>query len=125
VPAAITSAWRVLLVDDDPLVRESIRQLLEFDQHKVATAANAADALTLTEKETFDVVILDYLMPGMKGDQLAVVLRQRFSDLPVIMITAAAEKVDSSSTAPPGVDVLIAKPFQLEDLRGAVSKLMK
>jgi len=123
VPAT-TTTWRVLLVDDDPLVCDSIRRLLEFDHHKVIVVPNATDALELVKKETFDLVIVDYLMPIMKGDQLAVVLKQRFPNLPILMITADAEKVELSSDKPAGVDLLMAKPFQMEELREAVNKVV-
>ena len=120
---ALTATWRVLLVDDDPLVCDSIRRLLEFDHHKVTAVANGNDALALAEKETFDLVILDYLMPVMKGDKLAAALKQRFPNLPILMITADAEKVETSSDKPPCVDLLMAKPFQMEELRQALQKI--
>ena len=121
---ALTTTWRVLLVDDDPLVCDSIRRLLEFDNHKVTAVANGVEALALAEKETFDLVILDYLMPVMKGDKLAVALKQLFPNLPILMITADAEKVEMSSDKPPCVDLLMAKPFQMEELRLAVNKVL-
>ncbi len=120
---ALTTTWRVLLVDDDPLVCDSIRRLLEFDNHRVTAVANGADALALAEKETFDLVILDYLMPIMKGDKLAVALKRLFPNLPILMITADAEKVEMSSDKPAAVDLLMAKPFQMEELRQAIQKV--
>jgi CheY-like chemotaxis protein len=72
----------------------------------------------------FDLVIVDYLMPVMKGDQLALALKGRFPNLPIVMITADAEKVELSSDKPPGVDLLIAKPFQMEELRKAVNHVL-
>jgi CheY-like chemotaxis protein len=124
VPATITKPWRVLLVDDDPLVSDSIRRMLEFDQCLVRTAAAGADALAICEKETFDLVILDYLMPVMKGDTLAVILKSIFPNLPILMITADPEKLDSTAEPPPGVDLVMGKPFQLNELREVVSKLV-
>ena len=124
MPATTPTVWRVLLVDDDPLVSDSIRRMLEFDQRNVRTAGSAADALALLEKETFDLVIVDYLMPVMKGDQLTVTLKKLYPNLPIIMITADPEKIDSIAEPPPGVDLLIGKPFQLNELRDAVTKMM-
>src|SRR6516162_4192490 len=95
MPATSTAAWRILLVDDDPLVCDSIRRMLEFDQQTVQVATSAQDALAICERERFDLIIVDYIMPVMKGDKLAVLLKERFPDLPIIMITAAAEKVES------------------------------
>lgn len=111
-------------MDDDPLVCDSIRRLLEFDHHKVTAVANGADALALADKETFDLVIVDFLMPMMRGDKLAATLKQRFPNLPILMVTADAEKVETSSDKPVGVDLLMAKPFQMEELRQAVNKVV-
>lgn len=122
--STLTTTWRVLLVDDDPLVCDSIRRMLEFDQRQVKLASSAADALAICEKEIFDLVILDYLMPVTKGDKLAVALKERYPALPIIMITADAEKVEAAKERPAGVDWLMAKPFQLVELREAVSKML-
>jgi CheY-like chemotaxis protein len=125
VPVPTTTVFRVLLVDDDPLVCDSIRRMLEFDQHHVTIATNAADALGLCEKEKFDLVILDYLMPVMKGDKLAIALKERFPNLPILMVTADAEKVESRTNKPAGVDLLMGKPFQLAELREAVGRILR
>ena len=122
MPATVSKVWRVLLVDDDPLVSDSIRRMLEFDKRQVHTVGSAAEALAVCEKESFDVVILDYLMPVMKGDALAVTLRERYPQLPIIMITADAEKL--AAPKPVGVDVLMGKPFRMDELREAVNKVV-
>jgi CheY-like chemotaxis protein len=124
MPPTTTSALRILLVDDDPLVCDSIRRMLEFDQRRVEVATSAKDALALCEKEKFDLIILDYVMPVMKGDKLAAMLKERFPQLPIIMITAAAEKLESPEQKPAGVDVMVAKPFRLDELREAVSGML-
>lgn len=125
VPATTTpKVWRVLLVDDDPLVSDSIRRMLEFDQRYVHNVSSAAEALAICEKESFDIVILDYLMPVMKGDALAVMLKDRFPGLPIIMITADAEKLDTSAPLPDGVDIIMGKPFRFDELRGVIARLV-
>ena len=124
VPATTPTAWRVLLVDDDPLVSDSIRRMLEFDQRHVQCAGNGTEALALSEKQPFDIVLVDYLMPLMKGDVLAAKLKKLHPDLPIIMITADADKLDSSAQLPPAVDVLMGKPFQLDELREAVDRVL-
>ena len=98
--------------------------MLEFDQRSVKAVANGAEALALCESETFDLVIVDYLMPGMRGDQLALALKERHPNLPIIMITGAAEKQESATGLLPGVDLVIPKPFQFADLRNAVTRLV-
>ena len=98
--------------------------MLEFDQCRVRSVASGADALALCEKETFDLVILDYLMPAMKGDTLAIILKSVYPGLPILMITADAEKQDSVADLPPGVDLVMGKPFQLNELRDIVNRMM-
>lgn len=124
MPATTTSAWRILVVDDDPLVCDSLRRMLEVDGRQVALAVSAKDALTLCDKQAFDLIIIDYLMPVMKGDKLALVIKERYPDKPIIMITADAEKLESLKENPPGVDLVIGKPFQLNELREAVSRVL-
>jgi CheY-like chemotaxis protein len=124
VPAKTTTTWRVLLVDDDPLVSDSIRRMLEFDQRNVKAVSSGADALAICEKEAFDLIILDYLMPGMKGDVLAVTLKARHPSVPIIMITADPEKLDPMTEPTAGVDLMMGKPFQLAELRDAVNKAL-
>jgi len=124
MPATSPTVWRILLVDDDPLVCDSVRRMLEFDRRNVHVATGGNEALALCEKETFDLVILDYLMPGMKGDTLAATLKQRYPHQPIIMITADAERLSETNEKPAGVDLLVAKPFRLDDLREAVSKVL-
>ena len=59
---------KILVVDDEPMVCEAVKMLLEFDGHQVVTAVNGNEALALFDDGGFDVVITDYTMPGMKGD---------------------------------------------------------
>ena len=61
---------RILVVDDEPLVCDAVKMMLEFDGHVVETAPNGKDALALLERSKFDLVITDFEMPMMKGDEL-------------------------------------------------------
>jgi DNA-binding NtrC family response regulator len=114
------SGWQLLVVDDEPAVCGAIKMLLEFDGHAVETASNAKDALALIEQRRFDAVFTDYSMPEMKGDKLAIAIKERSPTLPVVMITAHADMLKASGNPLSGVDFLINKPFLLDDLRGAI-----
>ena len=114
---------KILVVDDEPSVCETVKMLLEFDGHTVVMADDAERALGLFDDGQFDVVVTDYTMPGMKGDELAVALKARVPGLPVIMVTAHAEMFKSRPDALAGVDCLVSKPFQLADLRNAIKKV--
>jgi len=114
---------RILVVDDEPFVCEAVKMMLAFDGHAVETACSGKEALALFEKGKFDIVITDFAMPIMKGDELAVAIKARSPTQPVVMITAYAEMLKSSGNPMTGVDFVISKPFLLEDLRRAISKV--
>lgn len=115
---------RILVVDDEPFVCDAVKMMLAFDGHDVVTANNAKEALAIFDKGGFDLVITDFAMPGMKGDELAAAIKARSPGRPVVMITAYAEMIQSSGKNLPGVDFLVSKPFLLEHLREAISSVL-
>jgi CheY-like chemotaxis protein len=110
------------VIDDEPLVCDAVKMMLNFDGHIVETANNAKTALALFEKGSYDLVITDFEMPMMKGDELAAAIKARAPQQPVVMITAYAELLQSSGNPLKGVDFVISKPFLLENLREAIAK---
>src|SRR6266850_6159468 len=114
---------RILVVDDEPFVCDAVKMMLTFDGHIVETANNGKEALQLFEEGKFDVVITDFAMPNMKGDELAAAIKARSPKQPVVMITAYAEMLQSSGNPLTGVDHVISKPFLLENLREAIAKV--
>jgi CheY-like chemotaxis protein len=114
---------RVLVVDDEPFVCEAVKMMLAFDGHHVETANNGKDALAMFEPSKFDLVITDFSMPVMRGDELAAAIKARAPQQPVVMITAYAEVLQSSGNPLTGVDFIISKPFLLENLREAIAKV--
>lgn len=121
IPAIVPR--RVLVVDDDPLVADSIRRMLQFDGHQVQIAGSAAEALQLFSPHSFDLVLVDYEMPTTKGDALAQAIKERSPALPVVMFTGYAEAVRSAGLAAKGVDRVLGKPFDLEELRQIIQSL--
>ena len=115
---------RILVVDDEPFVCDAVRMMLAFDGHEVQVANSAQDALRLYDKTRFDVIFTDFAMPSMKGDELALAIKERNPKQPVVMITAYAEMLQSSSNTLSGVDYMISKPFLLENLREAIAKVL-
>lgn len=111
-------------MDDEPFVCDAVKMMLAFDGHEVETANSGKEALTLLEKSQFDLVITDYAMPTMRGDELAALIKARVPNQPVVMITAYAEMLKSSGNPLTGVDFVISKPFLLEDLRTAVARVL-
>ena len=123
--APANSSKRILVVDDEPFVCDAVKMMLTFDGHQVETAGSGQEALSKFEQGKFDVVITDYSMPNMKGDELAVNIKSRAPKQPVVLITAYAEMLRASSEPLEGVDFMISKPFLLENLREAITKTAK
>jgi CheY-like chemotaxis protein len=118
-----TTACRILVVDDEPLVCDSISQMLALDGHVVQTATGGQAALALLQQATLDLIIVDYEMPGMKGDKLAAAVKALDPRRPVLMMTAFPEMLASSGNPLVGVDWVIHKPFGLQEPRQAIAKL--
>jgi CheY-like chemotaxis protein len=112
----------ILVVDDEPLVCDAVKMMLTFDGHTVETANTGHEALGKFQKGKFDVVLTDFSMPEMKGDELAAALKAQDPTQPVVMITAYAEMLQSSGNPLTGVDFVLGKPFLLENLREAITK---
>jgi len=123
-PTREVSGRQILVVDDEPSVCEAIKMLLEYDGHTVQTAGSGKEALSLLEHGNFDVVMTDYSMPEMRGDALAIAIKQRLPHQPVVMVTAHADLLKSSGNPLTGVNFLISKPFLLEDLRTAIDRVL-
>ena len=113
---------KILVVDDEPYVCDAVRMMLAFDGHQVETAASGKDALAIFSPGKYDLVITDYSMPAMKGDELAAAIKSCAPNQPVVLITAYAEMLKSSDNPLLGVDFIVSKPFLLENLREAVEK---
>jgi len=117
--AASGPVRNILLVEDDPAARESIKLLLSIDRHNVTEAATGHEALHLFSGSQYDLVITDYLLPGMLGDELAQNIKNIAPEQPILMVTAYVEKlVDAGKPA----DAVLGKPLSIEDLRQAMEK---
>jgi len=115
---------KILVVDDEPFVCDAVKMMLAFDGHDVQTANSGKEALSFFEKGKFDLIITDFAMPVMKGDELAAAIEARAPEQPIVMITAYAEMLQTSGNPLTGVDSIISKPFLLEDLRAAMAKVL-
>ena len=116
-----TFGRRILVVEDDLSARESIKLLLRIDRHVVTEAKDGSEALALVRQQPFDLVLLDYAMPGMKGWEVALNIKLIAPALPILMVTAYVEKLTGADKP---VDAVLAKPFAVEELRSAVAKLL-
>jgi CheY-like chemotaxis protein len=112
---------KILLVDDDNSARESIKLLLNIDRHGVTEARNGLEALQMFHQTPFDLVILDYFMPQMEGNELAANIKEEAPLLPILMVTAYVEKLVDMDTK---VDAVLPKPFAIAELRQAIAELV-
>ena len=119
---APTKKLRVLVADDEPLVRRLLTEYLTGDQHTVESATNGREALEIFSQGTFDVVISDRGMPELNGDQLAAAIKKVAPDTPFIMLTGFGEMMQVSEEHPAGVDLVVGKPVTLSSLRQALAR---
>ena len=110
----------ILVVDDEPLVCETVTMLLQIDGHRVASAHSATEALALFESGKFDLVITDFFMPAMTGGELAAAIKTRAPNQPVVLLTAYAERFRSPADALGAIDLVMDKPIPMETLRAAI-----
>ena len=115
---------RILLVDDEPAILQTLRILLASDGYAVETAWSSKEARDILNQSGFDLVVTDFNMPGMKGDELAAHIKEHWPGMPVILLTASAEILQASGRALPGVDVLLGKPFDLPEFRREIARLL-
>ena len=118
------SMKRMLLVDDEPAILHTLRIILTSDGHEVETAWSSKEALDIVTQERFDVVVTDFNMPGMKGDELALLIKEQRPGTPVLMLSGSAEILRASGRTLPGVDVLMGKPFSMTEFRREVARLL-
>ncbi len=112
---------RILLADDQQGVRDAIRFLLQVDEHAVTEARNGKEALELFAPGRFDLVITDFAMPVMAGNELAMEIKRLAPTQPILMITAYAEDLGKARNP---VDAMLNKPFSFSDLRQVIAKLL-
>ena len=120
-----TTPARVLVVDDSEVIRELISVNLELEGFEVCTAEDGQDALDRIEQIRPDVVTLDVVMPRLDGFATAARLRSNAAtrDIPLVMVSAAAQEGDLQRGREIGVNAYITKPFQPEELVQVVRAL--
>jgi DNA-binding response OmpR family regulator len=115
---------RVLVVDDEPIVREVVVRYLEREGHETVEAGDGDAARTLLERSDPDLVVLDVMLPGTDGLELCRWIRGR-SELPVIMLTARGEEADRIVGLELGADDYVTKPFSPRELAARVRSVLR
>jgi len=119
-----TSA-RVLVVDDDRAVRESLRRSLEFNGYQVALAGDGAEALASIAGNAPDALVIDVMMPRLNGIETTRALRTAGNDLPILVLTARDSVGDRVEGLDAGADDYLTKPFALEELLARLRALLR
>lgn len=117
-------AARVLIVDDEKLIVKGIRFSLEKDDYEVDTAYDGGEALEKAKENTYDVILLDLMLPVMNGMGVCRQIRE-FSDVPIIMLTAKGEDMDKILGLEYGADDYITKPFNILEVKARIKAILR
>ncbi|MEJ2538871.1 MAG: response regulator transcription factor [Gemmatimonadota bacterium] len=115
----------ILVVDDQPDVVEVIRSGLELTGHTVHSAMSGEEGLARASTESFDVIVLDVMLPGMNGFDVARELRDRGVTTPILMLTARDEEPDVVEGLSHGADAYLPKPFRIGELEAHLMALKR
>jgi signal transduction histidine kinase/ActR/RegA family two-component response regulator/uncharacterized membrane protein affecting hemolysin expression len=123
-----TRRLRILLVDDDPLVAESLRLTLEADGHVIEYADGGREGIDAFLKarasdKPFDVIVTDLGMPHVDGRKVAEAINAASPDTPIIMLTGWGQRMQSENEVPPHVSRVLSKPPKIQELRAALADL--
>jgi two-component system response regulator MprA len=125
VTASSQTPARVLVVDDDRAVRESLRRSLEFNGYAVALASDGAEALASITGSAPDVVVMDVMMPRLDGLEATRALRKAGNDVPILVLTARDAVGDRVEGLDAGADDYLTKPFALQELLARLRALVR
>ena len=116
--------YHILIVDDEARIRSLIRKYAEFEGHTVSEAGDGMEAVRLCRKESFDIIIMDIMMPELDGFSACREIR-KVSDTPIIMLSARGEEYDKINGFETGIDDYVVKPFSAKELMLRIDAIMK
>ncbi|MDD6095378.1 MAG: response regulator transcription factor [Clostridia bacterium] len=116
--------YKILIADDEEMIRRLIRKYAEFEGHTVGEASDGMEAVKMCRTGDYDILICDIMMPELDGFSALREIR-RFSDIPIIMLSARGEEYDKISGFSLGVDDYVVKPFSPKELMMRVDAIMK
>ncbi len=116
--------YHILVVDDESRIRSIIRKYAEFEGHEVTEAGDGMEAVLLCRKNTYDLIIMDIMMPELDGFSACREIR-KIADTPIIMLSARGEEYDRINGFEVGIDDYVVKPFSPKELMLRVDAIMK
>ena len=123
-PAGPSGGLHVMVVDDEPAVREVLKGYLTYDGHTVETATDGREGLDRFASDTFDLVLADKAMPKMSGEQLAAAIHM-MAPRPVITLTGFGDMMQATGEKPVGVALVLNKPVTPQSASGSCSRVGK
>ena len=117
-------ARTILVVDDEPTLRETLVEALETDGFRVVSAADGREALTVFRAERPDLVLLDLMLPELSGVEVCRIIRSE-SSVPIVMLTAKDSELDKVVGLELGADDYVTKPFSLRELSARIRALFR
>ena len=117
-------AKRILLVDDEPLILKGLKFSLEQDGYETDSAADGEEALMKMRKGSYDIVLLDVMLPKLSGIEVCQTIRET-SDVPIIMLTAKGEDMDKILGLEYGADDYMTKPFNILEVKARIKSILR
>ncbi|MBN1845902.1 MAG: response regulator transcription factor, partial [Sedimentisphaerales bacterium] len=115
----------ILLVEDEPKIRDGLRDFLEYHRYRVRMAGDGQAAADLVRQRRFDLILLDLMLPKISGEQLCQQWRQAGLTTPIIMLTAKGQESQKVAGLDLGADDYVTKPFSLEELRARIEAMLR
>ncbi len=115
----------ILVVEDEPAIRTALTDFLEFHSFQVSQACDGPQAAELVERNRFDLILLDLMLPGISGEQLCSRWRQGGLQTPIIMVTAKGQEKDRIQGLDLGADDYVTKPFSLEEMLARIRAVLR
>lgn len=116
--------FKILVVDDEEKIREVIREYAEFEGHVVVEAGDGMEAIEACEREDFDVIIMDIMMPKLDGFSAYKKIREK-KDIPVLMLSARGEEYDKLFGFEIGIDDYVVKPFSPKEVMARLNVIVR
>lgn len=114
----------MLVVDDEPGVRDVIATTLDREGYRVTTCADGREAITRFDADPFDIVVTDLAMRGLSGWDVAAHVKARHPTTPVVLVTGWGDRFTADDVHSRGVDFLVTKPFSLDQIRAVVRRAL-
>jgi DNA-binding response OmpR family regulator len=118
-------SYKILIVEDEPNMRLGLKDNLEFEGYVVELGENGLEGLDLILKNTYDLILLDVMMPGMSGLDVCKKTREKSINTPILLLTAKSEEFDKVLGLELGADDYVTKPFSLRELLARIKAILR